>query len=238
MEVSIDRHISARWLVSNRTAHLWRSIWKAAGADNGCSVCIGSIVRVSTVHKLTFIDATWNDVDSAIWAMVENCIGVVSGGFSSRLHVKVIKSDAIDAACLPTLRPLFNVISRGHHCSSGQGYCSRCSRPKSGAMSSQDWPSYTSRSMSQGLPYPRDGTGMKIPSQATWASPTPSRQAKRWWGSFGAGKSEVDEPIALSPTTLGPPRLKAEGAWGYRGGETTSDEEGMNLPKAGVQNGL
>lgn len=36
------------------------------------------------------------DVDPGIWAMVENCIGIVS-------------------ACLPTLRPIYNLVARGSY---------------------------------------------------------------------------------------------------------------------------
>jgi len=47
------------------------------------------------------------DVDSAIWAMVEVCIEIVS-------------------TCLPTMRPIFNIIVRGYHCTSYEIDCSRC----------------------------------------------------------------------------------------------------------------
>lgn len=45
-------------------------------------------------------------VDAAIWAFVENAIGIVS-------------------ACLPTLRPIYNLLVHGHHCSVRDN-CSRC----------------------------------------------------------------------------------------------------------------
>ena len=55
------------------------------------SVCITSIIRLSTISSLSIIDLSYTDVPSAIWTSVECSVAVVS-------------------ACLPTLKPLFRSI--------------------------------------------------------------------------------------------------------------------------------
>ena len=72
----------------------------------GSFVCIGSIYRVTVLNGLSSPDATWALTPAAIWAFVENAIGIVS-------------------ACLPTLRPIYNILVHGHHCSV-RDKCSRC----------------------------------------------------------------------------------------------------------------
>ena len=77
------------------------------------------------------------DVQPAIWAMVENCIGIVS-------------------ASLPTMRPIYNLILRGHHCSYHERYCSRCEQSKisghrSRLRSHTKWPGLVSSSADEGL---------------------------------------------------------------------------------------
>ncbi|KAL8793920.1 MAG: hypothetical protein Q9195_003539 [Heterodermia aff. obscurata] len=72
----------------------------------GGFVCIGSIYRVTVLNGLSSPDATWALTPAAIWAFVENAIGIVS-------------------ACLPTLRPVYNLLVHGHHCSV-RDKCSRC----------------------------------------------------------------------------------------------------------------
>lgn len=72
----------------------------------GGFVCIGSIYRVTVLDGLSSPDATWALIPAAIWAFVENAIGIVS-------------------ACLPTLRPVYNLLVHGHHCSV-RDKCSRC----------------------------------------------------------------------------------------------------------------
>ncbi|KAI4210361.1 MAG: hypothetical protein LQ351_006810 [Letrouitia transgressa] len=57
-------------------------------------VCIGSVYRARIVHRISARDATWSDIEPAIWAAVEIKIGIVS-------------------ACLPTLRPVLNWIIHG-----------------------------------------------------------------------------------------------------------------------------
>ncbi|KAL8751708.1 MAG: hypothetical protein Q9199_006234 [Rusavskia elegans] len=47
-------------------------------------------------------------VDVSTWAFVENAIGIVS-------------------ACLPVLKPIYNIFINGHHCS-GHDACDRCQR--------------------------------------------------------------------------------------------------------------
>ncbi|KAI4193618.1 MAG: hypothetical protein LQ350_008233 [Teloschistes chrysophthalmus] len=49
------------------------------------------IYRAKIVHRISARDATWSDIDPALWASIEICIGIVS-------------------ACLPTLRPVLNVL--------------------------------------------------------------------------------------------------------------------------------
>ena len=50
-------------------------------------------------------------MDSGIWSMVEICIGIVS-------------------ASVPTVRPIYNIIVRGHHCPAYGNQCSRCERSR------------------------------------------------------------------------------------------------------------
>ena len=73
----------------------------------GGFVCLGSIYRTTTLRRFATHDPTWNDVDPAIWAIVENSMGIVS-------------------ACLPTLRPLFSLLIKGHRCSIASGHCATC----------------------------------------------------------------------------------------------------------------
>ena len=56
------------------------------------------------------------DVNVAIWAMVEISIGIVS-------------------ASLPTMRPIYNLIVRGHHCTSYDYHCALCERSRAAG----DW---------------------------------------------------------------------------------------------------
>lgn len=78
-------------------------------------MCIGSIYRAKIVHRISAKDATCtssfatlsrsksladylnylgSDIEPALWASVEICIGIVS-------------------ACLPTLRPVLNLVLHG-----------------------------------------------------------------------------------------------------------------------------
>ncbi|KAL8818666.1 MAG: hypothetical protein Q9223_002739 [Gallowayella weberi] len=59
-------------------------------------VCIISIIRLVVLGRLEHEDLTWNFVNSAIWSSAEPCMGVIS-------------------ACLPSLRPLVALITRGTH---------------------------------------------------------------------------------------------------------------------------
>ncbi|KAL8987445.1 MAG: hypothetical protein Q9177_003341, partial [Variospora cf. flavescens] len=59
-------------------------------------VCIISIIRMVVLSRLHHADVTWNFVNSAIWSAAEPCMGVVS-------------------ACIPSLRPLVALITRGTH---------------------------------------------------------------------------------------------------------------------------
>ncbi len=71
-------------------------------------VCIASTYRTVVVKRLSHQDASWADVDPAIWAVVENAIGIVS-------------------ASLPTMRPLYVFLVRGHYCSVVEAHhCQRC----------------------------------------------------------------------------------------------------------------
>lgn len=72
-------------------------------------VCIASIYRTIIVKRLSHEDATWADVDPAIWAVVENAVGIIS-------------------ASLPTMRPIYSLIVCGHYCNSVDArYCEKCS---------------------------------------------------------------------------------------------------------------
>ncbi|KAI4268121.1 MAG: hypothetical protein L6R38_007957 [Xanthoria sp. 2 TBL-2021] len=59
-------------------------------------VCIISIIRLVVLSRLENEDVTWNYVNSAIWSAAEPCMGVIS-------------------ACLPSLRPLVALMTRGTH---------------------------------------------------------------------------------------------------------------------------
>ncbi|CAL8584661.1 hypothetical protein XPA_010249 [Xanthoria parietina] len=59
-------------------------------------VCIISIIRLVVLSRLENEDLTWNYVNSAIWSAAEPCMGVIS-------------------ACLPSLRPLVALMTRGTH---------------------------------------------------------------------------------------------------------------------------
>lgn len=59
----------------------------------GGFVCIVGIYRIPTQAAISLSDASWSDVNAAVWSVVEVCIGIVS-------------------ACLPTYRPLFLKLFR------------------------------------------------------------------------------------------------------------------------------
>ncbi|KAL8677165.1 MAG: hypothetical protein Q9224_000751 [Gallowayella concinna] len=67
-----------------------------SGNNSADSVCIISIIRLVVLGRLENEDLTWNFVNSAIWSAAEPCMGVIS-------------------ACLPSLRPLVALITRGTH---------------------------------------------------------------------------------------------------------------------------
>ena len=73
----------------------WRTVGASALAHkhvaNGSSVCIISIVRLPKLLEFSFFDATWKDVDFAVWSGYELAIATVS-------------------ACVPTLRPLLDCV--------------------------------------------------------------------------------------------------------------------------------
>ncbi len=96
------------------------------------SVCIGSTYRVPTLKGYLILTQAVSqdlsstlgadvdfimigaDVDPAIWAIVEVCIGIVS-------------------ANLPTMRPTYNLVVRCHYCTSYETQCSRCEGSKAWA---------------------------------------------------------------------------------------------------------
>lgn len=57
-------------------------------------VCIISIIRLIVLSRLADVDVTWNYVNSAIWSAAEPSMGVIS-------------------ACIPSLRPLVSLLTRG-----------------------------------------------------------------------------------------------------------------------------
>ena len=69
------------------------------GSHFGSAICCACIAYLADHFQGDLVPA-------AIWAFVENAIGIVS-------------------ACLPTLRPIYNLIVHGHHCSV-RDTCSRC----------------------------------------------------------------------------------------------------------------
>ena len=60
-------------------------------ANTWNSVCITSIIRLSTIDQLSLSDPTYTDVPSAIWTSVECSVAVIS-------------------ASLPTMKPLFRSL--------------------------------------------------------------------------------------------------------------------------------
>lgn len=85
---------------------------------------------VSWSEKLT--SSPGDDADPAIWAAAENCIGIVS-------------------ASLPTMRPIYNLMVRGHHCSSQERCCRRCEHSRTSGRRSRlrfdsKWPGLASSS--------------------------------------------------------------------------------------------
>lgn len=74
------------------------------------SVCVTSILRLTTIHQLSITDSTYTNVDSAIWTSVECSVAVIS-------------------ACLPTLKPLLRGLLRpsalAHSASPNRGGKSR-----------------------------------------------------------------------------------------------------------------
>ncbi|MCJ1313891.1 hypothetical protein MMC25_007571 [Agyrium rufum] len=61
----------------------------------GGFVCIVSIIRATQIKDVSLIDPSWDDVTGGNWSVIECCVGVVT-------------------ACLPTLRPIFNLVFRGN----------------------------------------------------------------------------------------------------------------------------
>ncbi|KAF6240945.1 hypothetical protein HO173_000738 [Letharia columbiana] len=107
-------------------------------------VCACSIYRVTILNRLSLPDVTWANTEPAIWAAAENCIGIVS-------------------ASLPTMRPIYNLIVRGHHCSSHERYCSRCEHSRISGRRSRlrfgtKWPGSASSSAGEGTRNARSST--------------------------------------------------------------------------------
>ena len=59
------------------------------------SVCVVSVVRATQIRTVSDEDVSWTAVIAVMWSGIEINIGVVS-------------------ACLPTLRPIFTSVLRGH----------------------------------------------------------------------------------------------------------------------------
>ena len=66
------------------------------------SVCVASIVRVTTWNQLSLEDYTYTIVSPSIWSVTEQSLGIT-------------------CACLPTLRPLFARVLCGGANSGGRG---------------------------------------------------------------------------------------------------------------------
>ena len=116
VEKTANRYLSPKRLVSPPSLSSFKACPYTNSKTNDLSllkpgldssVCACSLYRVAVLNRLSFPDATWADTEPAIWAAAENCIGIVS-------------------ASLPTMRPLYNLIVRGHHCSSHERQCTRC----------------------------------------------------------------------------------------------------------------
>ncbi len=60
IRVSVDRDIPFGRLVSAEI--LFRSVFMGQSANKSRSVCVGSIYRVTTVHKISFVDATCKSI--------------------------------------------------------------------------------------------------------------------------------------------------------------------------------
>ena len=107
-ESSASGNLLVEWIVSASFSLSVINWVCQTNTNTHFSVCIASIYRTIIVKRLSHSDASWADVDPEIWAVVENAIGIVS-------------------ATLPTLRPIYSVVLRGHHCSATEkAYCSRC----------------------------------------------------------------------------------------------------------------
>lgn len=86
---------------------------------------------------LSHKDASYTNVDPCIWSIVENGIGKLS----ARSHPLPLLTcmyaeirdphEGIVSTCLPTLRPLYAVVVRGHYCKANE-YCTRCQHSSEG----------------------------------------------------------------------------------------------------------
>jgi len=122
------------------------------------------------------------DVDPGIWAVVENCVGILS-------------------ASLPTLRPIYNLAVRGHHCSSGMTHCSSCGDTRASN-------SGTSNRRSKGR------------SQARWPG-SESNEGKRTKDNF----SDVESQSTVRSQPLVEIKGNPQARW--PGSESECDDKGM-----------
>lgn len=108
-------------------------------------------------------------MNCAIWAMVEICIGIVS-------------------ASLPTMRPIYNLIVRGHHCTAYESHCSRCEKSKAFGVLKR-WRSQTKRPGS---------TPSTSPVDDVEACRDRVRPPPRWPGSSTSPSSTADGEATIN----------------------------------------
>ena len=152
------------------------------------SVTVSTIYRLTILHKLTFVDATWGNVDPVIWSMVEVGIGIV-------------------CACLPTLRPLVSANVRNNRRATSYTH----SFPQSGRRKPQSIPIHGEPA--QGLRSDGSATLIGSPRSHTWPKtldPDGSGRPIQSRGFSGIGSKEeglVSESIYPTNIEMSPTRL-------------------------------
>lgn len=97
------------------------------------SVIFASIWRAATMKLLSHKDASYTNVDPCIWSIVENGIGKLPSPLLAGVYAEIHDPpEGIVSTCLPTLRPLYAVVIRGHYCKANE-YCTRCQHSSEGA---------------------------------------------------------------------------------------------------------
>ena len=151
------------------------SAWEARTASRHCTISQTRMLHVSTPFPNLPSSGFKNASKSRIQSNVKTFQGRMylrqTGPWSKYVSVssavrpppkipQKLKHDLTHTACLPTLRPVFNILVHGHHCSAREhGYCTHCSRKNSNPKPGPNTPNQAN---------PHQPSNLNSTSQASW----------------------------------------------------------------------